>query len=177
MDCVNWKKIKKEYIAGGTSYRKLAEKYQVSFSTLRKKAANEKWTELRNKARAKSDTKIVENVSDKESKVEIKIIDVADKLLTKLISSIEVYRVMDGQSMKQYTSALKDLKDIKGFKSEMDLREQEARIANLERQAKADENNDKPCGVVLIPAVLEELTPPADPPPDTPADEEGVVDE
>ena len=42
----DWKKIKSEYIAGGTSYRRLAEKYGVSFSTLRGIAEREKWTEL-----------------------------------------------------------------------------------------------------------------------------------
>ena len=47
---VDWKKIKSDYIAGGTSYRKLAEKYGVSFSTLKDIARKEKWTDLREKA-------------------------------------------------------------------------------------------------------------------------------
>ena len=55
---MDWKRIKAEYIAGGTSYRKLAEKYKVSFSTLRKVAAKEQWTELRNIAGAKRDTEL-----------------------------------------------------------------------------------------------------------------------
>ena len=50
---VDWKKIKSEYIAGGTSYRKLAEKYGVSFSTLKRVAVKEKWTDYREKAREK----------------------------------------------------------------------------------------------------------------------------
>ena len=38
---MDWKKLRAEYIAGGTSYRKLAEKHNVSFHTLRKQAAKE----------------------------------------------------------------------------------------------------------------------------------------
>ena len=89
---MDWKRIKAEYIAGGTSYRKLAEKYGVSFSTLRKVAAKEKWTDLRNKAGAKADTKIVDSVSDKEAKKAIdklsRVSDLTDMLLDKLEQAI-----------------------------------------------------------------------------------------
>ena len=134
---MDWKRIKAEYIAGGTSYRKLAEKYDVSFSTLRKVAAKEQWTELRNKTRAKMDTEISDTVSKKGAKKAVNIIDVADKLLNK-ISELMEEMVVDTQSLKQLTSALKDLKEIKGFKSDADMREQEARIRNLEKQAEGD---------------------------------------
>lgn len=135
---MDWKRIKTEYIAGGTSYRKLAEKYGVSQSTLRKVAAKEQWTELRNKARTKTDTKVIDAISDKEADKQIKIVDVADKLLAKISETIDKLSAIDSQSLKHFTSALKDLKDIKGFKSEADRREQEARIRNLEKQAEAD---------------------------------------
>jgi transposase-like protein len=134
----DWKRIKAEYVAGGTSYRKLAEKYDVSFSTLRKVAAKEKWTELRDRAGAKTDTKIVDSVSEKNANRASKIISVADKLLDKISEIIDDV-VTDTQSIKHLTSALKDLKEIKGFKSDADMREQEARIAKLEKEA--EENN------------------------------------
>lgn len=137
----DYKKIKVEYIAGGTSYRKLAEKYGVSFSTLRKVAAKEQWTELRNKAGAKADTKLVDVVSDKEASKANKIIDVADKLLGKISEMLEE-GVYNTQNIKNLTSALKDLKEIKGFKSEADMREQEARIAKLQREAEKEDNTE-----------------------------------
>jgi hypothetical protein len=49
---------------------------------------------------------------------------------------------LDTQSFKQLTSALKDLKDIKGYKSAIDLKEQEARIAKLEKEAMDEKSND-----------------------------------
>jgi uncharacterized protein YjcR len=134
---VDWKKIKAEYIAGGTSYRKLASKYGVSFSTLRGIAIREKWTELREQASNKSVTKLVESIGEQNGTYKVSINDVADKLLDKITSLLD-FEGTNAQSIKQLTSALKDIKDIKGLKSEIDLREQEARIDKLRKDAMAE---------------------------------------
>lgn len=139
----DWKKIKSEYIAGGTSYRRLAEKYGVSFSTLKRVAGKEKWTDYREKAREKADTKFAEMVGTEQAKRSAKIIDVADKLLDKISDTIDALDVIDSQSLKHFTSALKDLKDIKGIKSDIDLKEQEARIAKLQKEAQAEETDSE----------------------------------
>ena len=136
---MDWKKIKAEYIAGGTSYRKLADKYGVSRSKLQAKATSEKWTDLRSQAQAKTESKIVDSISDKEAKKATDIVDVADKLLVK-ISEFMDFAPLDTQSIKHLTSALKDLKDIKGYKSAADMREQEARIAKLQKDASEEDN-------------------------------------
>lgn len=141
MGCIDWKRIKAEYIAGGTSYRKLAEKHGVKLSALRSAAERENWVELKAQTQLKTNTKLTETVSQKEAKKAVDIIDVADKLLLKL-SDLMDNMIIDTQSFKQLTSALKDLKDIKGYKSAIDLKEQEARIRNLEKQAEADETKD-----------------------------------
>ena len=137
----DWKRIKAEYIAGGTSYRKLAQKYSVSFSTLRKVAAKEQWTELRNNARTKADTKFVEAISDVEAQKSIDIVSVADKLLKQIEDMLTTSPITSAQSLKNITSALKDLKEIKGCKSDADMREQEARIAKLRKEAEREDDN------------------------------------
>ena len=137
---IDYSKLKREYLRGNISYRELAKKYGVPFGTLRKVAAKEQWTQLRTQARTKADTKIIDAISEKEAQQAVDIIDVADKLLGK-ISEIMDEIVLDTQSMKQLTSALKDLKDIKGIKSEADMREQEARIAKLRADAEKDDAN------------------------------------
>lgn len=136
---MDWKRIKAEYIAGGTSYRKLAEKYNVPFGTLRRIAKQEEWTQKRTQVEHKVNTEIVDSVIKKETQKAVDIIDVADKLLEKIESVMDTM-VVDTQSLKQLTSALKDLKDIKGYKSAKDLEEQEARIAKLRREAEEDDN-------------------------------------
>ena len=157
---MDWKRIKAEYIAGGTSYRKLAEKYNVPFGTLRRIAKQEGWTQKRTQVEHNVNTKMIETISDKEAQKAVDIIDVADKLLSKVSELMETM-VVDTQSFKQLTSALKDLKEIKGYKSEADMREQEARIKKLQMEASIrEEDDDKPCGVVLIPSIAEEIKPP-----------------
>ena len=140
---VDWKAIKAEYIAGGIGYKKLADKYGVSFSSLRGIAGKEKWTDLRQQCEDKSTTKTIEKVSDESSDKGTKIIDVANKLLDRLSLTIDMMDVIDIQSLKHITSALKDLKDIKGYKSAMDLKEQEARIAKLEKEAQAEKQDNE----------------------------------
>ena len=144
---MDWKRIKAEYIAGGTSYRKLAEKYGITLAVLRAVAEREEWVKLKAQAQHKTNTKIVNAVSDKAAKKAVSIIDVADKLLDKISELMDAVP-LDTQSMKHLTSALKDLKEIKGFKSDADIREQEARIRNLEKQAEAD-NNDNEVKVII----------------------------
>lgn len=150
MVCPDWKKIKAEYIAGGTSYRKLAKKYDVSLTTLQRYATKEKWTDLRQQAEAKADTKIVNSVSQKQADRASKIIDVADKLLDKISETVAAMDITDTQGLKHLTSALKDLKEIKGFKSDADMREQEARIAKLQKEAEEDDTDSKKEVVVTI---------------------------
>ena len=138
---MDWKRIKAEYIAGGTSYRKLAEKYGVSRSKLQAKATSENWVDLRGQAQAKTESKIVEMISDQGAENAVNIIDVADKLLKKIEDIIDNVDFPTG--IKDISTALKNIKDIKGFKSDADMREQEARIRNLERQAEANDNASK----------------------------------
>ena len=160
---MDWNKLKAEYIAGGTSYRKLAQKYGVSFNTLQGIAKREKWCDLKRQAQDKSDTKMVNTIAKDISKNAVKINDVADKLLDKIVKLLDEFDGIDSQSIKQLASSLKDIKDIKGLKSDIDLREQEARIDKLRKDAESNKlDDDKPCGVVLMPPIMESLTPPSE---------------
>lgn len=143
---MEWKHIRTEYIASETSLRELAEKYGVSFSTIQKKSMEEKWTDLRKKKRRRAEEKIIDTLSTQEARKAANIIEVADKLLDKISEFVDVMpleSMASTQSLKQLTSALKDLKDVKGFKSDADMREQEARIKNLEKQLNSDDQGDK----------------------------------
>ena len=135
---MDWKKIKAEYIAGGTSYRKLADKYGVSRTTLERKAKEEKWTKLRRQTEGKTEAKIVDSISTQGAKNAVDVMSVADKLLNRISELID--KSTEG-NIKTLTSALKDIRDIKGVKSDADMREQEARIAKLQKEAMEDDNS------------------------------------
>ena len=61
---VDWNAIRAEYIGGGTSYRKLVEKYGVSFAALKLRAKNEKWPELRTQAEHKAAIKAAQKTAE-----------------------------------------------------------------------------------------------------------------
>lgn len=73
---------------------------------------------------------------------------------------IEVKTIVDRSGIKAIASALRDIKEIQMLRSDADMREQEARIAKLERDAAANQDDDKPSGIVLLPSVPGKLTPP-----------------
>lgn len=86
---MNWRKVKAEYIAGGISQRKLAEKYGIPWGTVRTKANEEKWTDARKraekKALQKAEQKIVEAVADNATLMErakkallMRVVDMAE---------------------------------------------------------------------------------------------------
>lgn len=158
---MDWNKLKAEYIAGGTSYRKLAEKYGIDRNAIQRVAKREKWCELKSQAKAKSETEMVDAIAKDISKKSLKIDSVADKLLDKMVDLLETLEVVDSQTIKQCTSALKDIKDIKGVKSEIDLKEQNARIDKLRKEIDSDQaNEEKPYGVLLMPPIMPTIVPP-----------------
>jgi hypothetical protein len=139
---VDWSNIRNEYIQGGISYRELAKKHDVPFGTLQRIAKKEKWTTLRLQADDKAKTEIVKNVGKSKGKHSTNVLKVADKLLDKISEMVDNMPILDTQSVKQLTSALKDLKDIKGIKTNLDLKEQEARIAKLQKEAETGDGQD-----------------------------------
>lgn len=184
----DWQAIKTEYITTDTSYRKLAQKYDIHYKVISDRGKAEGWVELRSQYRDKTLTKTLDKISTKKSDKMARIDDLADKLLEKLEQAIteldlqlykhtdktkvieynndlrpdkptketiheeekllEAKSIVDRQGLKQIASALKDIKEVKMLRSELDRQEQEARIANLRKQANAEQHQDAPTLVV-----------------------------
>lgn len=53
---------------------------------------------------------------------------------------LEAKTIVDRQGLKQIASALRDIKEVKMLRSELDQQEQEARIANLRKAAEKDDD-------------------------------------
>ena len=56
---------------------------------------------------------------------------------------IELKTIVDRSGLKAIASSLRDIKEIQMLRSELDNREQEARIRNLEKQAEAEEKDNE----------------------------------
>lgn len=145
----DWQAIKTEYITTDTSYRKLAQKYGVSATQICNVGRDEKWVEQREQFLSKTTAKTLEKISQQEANRAAKIHSVADKLLLKIEEIVESGELLDTKGIRALTAAVKDLKEIQSVRSELDKQEQEARIANLRKQADKEDDNKEPIQVII----------------------------
>lgn len=144
----DWPKIKAEYIRSEISVRALAKKYNVPYSTLRDRAGREKWKEKQVKKREITAQRMVDACATKEAKNACSIVDIANKLIEKLNRSIEDIQDTDYKRIDAAASILYRLKETKKGLNAADLREQEARIRKLEREASGG-NEDSVIEIVM----------------------------
>ena len=146
---MDWNEIREEYLRDDTSsYRKLAQKYGVSLTAIYNRAKAEKWQEQRKQLKDKTITKSIEKLSDKKANQAAKYGDMVDTMTEKLTKAIEAVDPKDTTSIRRLTASLCDLRELLGIKSDADSREQEARIANLRRQADREDDESAPTLVV-----------------------------
>ncbi len=105
--------------------------------------------------------------SEKIKEIEYNNDERPDKPTKEIINEVEVVdevrTIIDRKGVQELSAAIKNLKEVQMLKSELDEQEQKARIEKLRKDA--DMNNqseDKPYGVLLMPPIMEELTPPSE---------------
>lgn len=135
---MNWDRIRKDYIAGKGSYRELSAKYGVPLRTLADRAKAENWVQLREQARDKAVTKTVDAVADSKSIAGKKIYDAAIALIDKTMDGIQAIDPEQAKALKSYSGVLRDLQEVLDLRPDLDIREQEARIEKLRRDAEKD---------------------------------------
>ena len=86
----DWLKIKTEYINTTISQRKLADKYGVSFNTLKDKANREKWAGQRTKSRNKITAKAQQKIEDIQSEKIVKQVATIEDLTQTLLDNIQI---------------------------------------------------------------------------------------
>ena len=146
----DWQAIKTEYITTQTSYRKLAQKHDVSYQAICHRSKEEGWIALREQHTNNTITKTLEKISQQEANRAAKIHSVADKLLNKIEAMVDSERPMDTKGIRALTAAVKDLKEIQSVKSTLDEQEQKARIANLQKQAHRESDTVNELEVIFL---------------------------
>ena len=144
----DWQAIKTEYITTDTSYRKLSQKYGIGYQAICHKSREEGWIAMREQHKNNTTTITLEIISQQEANRAVKIHRVADKLLLKIEALVDRPGMMP-KDVRSLVAAVKDLKEIQGVKSDLDEKEQKARIANLEKQANKTEDNKEPIQVII----------------------------
>ena len=141
----DWQKIKTEYITTDTSYRELSQKYGVHYTNIAKKAKKEDWQQLRQQQANTTQTRMIQAVEQGKVDRAKKLLEVSDLLLQKVSQRIEALDVLEtgSQEFRHLSATIKDLKEIQMIRSDADMREQEARIANLRKQAEKEEQHSE----------------------------------
>ena len=145
----DWAKIEAEYITNeDTSYRKLAEKYGLNQATVAQKAKADDWVSKRKQHASATQAEILDR--DKDIKVDraTKLSNAADQLLNKIVKGIESVDIVTPTAAKNYSDALRNIKEIHMIRSEEDIEEQKARIAKLQKDAQ-DEDKSKSITIML----------------------------
>lgn len=151
-DDTRWSDARQDYITSSLSYRQIAEKYGLCKRQLDERASKEKWVEKRRQYIGKASAKKENIAAEEEAKRFRKTIKCADDLTDEIFQAMtrakKSNKPLSSSELKNYASALKDLKIVQGLRSTAEAREQDARIANLERQATQNEE-DKTTSVVV----------------------------
>ena len=110
----DWLTIRTDYVNGGGSYRQLAEKYGVPFSTLRdqaikgkwKKAKDAQWQEVVKETEQKTKEKIAESESE--------IAAIHSRLRLKIMQQLEIRleQAEDGMEFRRLVQSYKDMCEI-----------------------------------------------------------------
>lgn len=180
-----WAKIKTEYITTEISYRKLADKYGMTYTRLQTRACEEGWKDEKASYKEKLVEKSIDLICEEQAERIARAIRIGDKMLEKVEESLaEIDMIMcrttttkktverddegegvcektvssedysmkkvaiDRAGLKQLSAVLKDLREIGIFRSELDKKEQEARINKLRKDAE-EESKDNTITVVF----------------------------
>ena len=148
----DWQAIKTEYITTDTSYRKLAQKYGLSYNAIGNRSRDENWQDLRDQHLTNTMTKTMNAIASQQASRASRLQTVADKLLTKVEQLVDDGEELltDTSVMRDIARVLKDIKDIQMIRSDADLREQEARIEKLRKEAAADDVDKQQTVTVIM---------------------------
>lgn len=164
----DWASIKEEYITGDIGMRTIAEKYKVSFNTLKDRVKREGWGESRRIYREAMGQPVMPRVTphstpqpphhttppvveyvpgEQQRQNTSRLFGVSEALLDKIEELVPGAR--KASEVKFLSEAMKNIKEIQMIKSALDEREQLARIAKLKAETK-EEKKAEPIEVVFV---------------------------
>ena len=121
---VDWTAIKAEYIAGGIGQRKLAEKYGVSYSTLRGHSQSEGWVKDREDAQRKVIAKSTQKTAESAATNAVTAQRIRAKLLARLEREIDALPDSIGTNKRKAVTEYEYDTDRKGLRKDDRLKKQ-----------------------------------------------------
>ena len=135
-----WESVRDEYLAGGTSLRKLSEKWGLSYEAVRQRSRQERWSACRGGAAPASPVRREESRRENLLCAADNAVRRIDRMLREEELSVE--------DIKKLTGALEDIRRTQMIRLRLDEEEQQARIDSF--RAKNLTERDEPAGGVII---------------------------
>ena len=107
MNMAPWGKIRAEWLKGGTTYKKLGEKYHLSANTIRNRASKEGWAKEKVQIRDKVGTELRGRIVRARVNHLEKLIDANEALLDGLVKLAELIRSEPEKMLVDKTFSLK----------------------------------------------------------------------
>ena len=113
------------------------------------RGGKEKWVEQKEQHQSKTVAKTLDALSNKEVDRAARLMTVADKLLKKVEVLVDQEGPITANAIKNLSDALKNIRETQMIKSDQDIREQEARIAKLQKEAEKQDNDKSSITITL----------------------------
>lgn len=139
-----WRKIRIEYVKGKTTFARLAEKYNVSSSNIRKRASLEHWTKKRSNLDAKVEQKTIERVADARARELEKLAAISDRVddildaVVEAVGRLTVRKHDDMRGLESLTKAVQISLQTKRDLYNLPNETERAKIESLREKAKLD---------------------------------------
>ena len=144
----DWNEMEAQYLAGGVSYRMLAEKYGVDVSTVKRRGKKGNWVGKREEYGEGVRAELLEQ--DRAARVDrfARLNTVADGLLLR-VEELGSGADITPAALKTLTEALKNIRDAQMLRGRLDAAEQEMRIEKLRKEMSKGEHEGQLIKVVL----------------------------
>ncbi len=142
----DWEKIRIEYIAGA-SQNSLCKRYKVSPNSVTRQRMLGEWDKARENARKEKAKMAAEKAKTEEAMLH----EYGTILMGKPIEGMQATTADNWQALKAYAQIGRDIRQILDIKSDKDLQEQDARIAELRKRAELDKEGGIKLEVVGLP--------------------------
>ena len=154
---MDWEMVERDFLASGMSYRALAEKYGLSLSSVKKRAAAGHWQErllaLRREEEKAAQSRTEKLLELRENRRAM-LLNTADDLLEKLRLALDQLEPENTPALASLARTLKDLRELQGLRKDaLDLEEQQARIEKMRSEIRKTEEDEAPAGVVILPEI------------------------
>lgn len=142
-ELIDWATVKAEYVSGTMSTAKLADRHDISVSSISKKCASEHWQELRRQNQSETANKIAKKINTEKVKKTVREIDrvvsVASKLITKLNRAVNELDKDEELIKKKVTVKAEKSEDEKTATAEEEYRYDYAKRKTLVNTKRAAE--------------------------------------